>query len=87
MQVRNDRDNHKGWVAARVYLALGAAFPQAQPESLPVVDGMRRALQSRAHFPLREPAVLADRRGGVDIPFDNYERMAEFMSRCKGKVM
>ncbi|NNA22367.1 adenine modification methytransferase [Pseudomonas lundensis] len=24
---------------------------------------------------------------GVDFPFDNYERMADFMRRCKGKVM
>lgn len=24
---------------------------------------------------------------GVDFPFENYERMAEFMRRCKGKVM
>ncbi|RMS19869.1 Prophage PSPPH06 adenine modification methytransferase [Pseudomonas coronafaciens pv. garcae] len=23
----------------------------------------------------------------MDFPFDNYERMAEFMGRCKGKVM
>ncbi|KPZ14405.1 DNA adenine methylase, partial [Pseudomonas amygdali pv. ulmi] len=24
---------------------------------------------------------------GVDFPFENYERMAEFMRGCKGKVM
>ena len=24
---------------------------------------------------------------GVDFPFENYERMADFMRRCKGKVM
>ncbi len=24
---------------------------------------------------------------GGDFPFENYERMAEFMRRCKGKVM
>lgn len=24
---------------------------------------------------------------GVDFPFDEYERMADFMRRCKGKVM
>ena len=24
---------------------------------------------------------------GVDFPFETYERMAEFMRRCKGKVM
>lgn len=24
---------------------------------------------------------------GVDFPFENYERMAEFMRRCKGRVM
>ena len=24
---------------------------------------------------------------GVDFPFENYERMADFMQRCKGKVM
>ena len=24
---------------------------------------------------------------GVDFSFDNYERMAEFMRRCEGKVM
>lgn len=24
---------------------------------------------------------------GVDFAFENYERMAEFMRRCKGKVM
>ena len=24
---------------------------------------------------------------GVDFSFDNYERMADFMRRCKGKVM
>ncbi|MNJ46412.1 hypothetical protein D3C77_415400 [compost metagenome] len=24
---------------------------------------------------------------GVDFPFEQYERMAEFMRRCKGKVM
>ncbi len=23
----------------------------------------------------------------MDFPFDNYERMADFMRRCKGKVM
>ncbi len=24
---------------------------------------------------------------GVDFSFDNYERMADFMGRCKGRVM
>ena len=24
---------------------------------------------------------------GVDFPFENYERIADFMRRCKGKVM
>lgn len=24
---------------------------------------------------------------GVDFPFENYERMVDFMRRCKGKVM
>lgn len=24
---------------------------------------------------------------GVDFPFESYERMADFMRRCKGKVM
>jgi DNA adenine methylase len=24
---------------------------------------------------------------GVDFPFENYERLADFMRRCKGKVM
>jgi DNA adenine methylase len=24
---------------------------------------------------------------GIDFPFENYERMADFMRRCKGKVM
>lgn len=24
---------------------------------------------------------------GVDFPFEEYERMADFMRRCKGKVM
>ena len=24
---------------------------------------------------------------GVDLPFENYERMADFMRRCKGKVI
>jgi hypothetical protein len=24
---------------------------------------------------------------GVDFPFENYERMADFMRRCKGKMM
>ena len=23
----------------------------------------------------------------MDFPFENYERMADFMRRCKGKVM
>jgi DNA adenine methylase len=37
-------------------------------------------------------AVLASRYWqtagyGVDFPYENYERMADFMRRCKGKVM
>lgn len=42
----------------------------------------------RAHtFHYMDPTYWQTAGYGVDFPFDNYERMAEFMRRCKGKVM
>jgi DNA adenine methylase len=32
-------------------------------------------------------AVFMELSPGVDFPFENYERMADFMRRYKGKVM
>ena len=44
---------------------------------------MRRALRPGTHLPLYGPTSGY----GVDFPFENYERMADFMRRYKGKVM
>lgn len=42
----------------------------------------------RAHtFHYMEPPYWQTTGYGVDFPFENYERMADFVRRCKGKVM
>lgn len=42
----------------------------------------------RAHtFHYMDPPYWQTAGYGVDFPFENYERMADFMRRCKGKVM
>lgn len=42
----------------------------------------------RAHtFHYMDPPYWKTAGYGVDFPFENYERMVEFMRRCKGKVM
>lgn len=42
----------------------------------------------RAHtFHYMDPPYWQTAGYGVDFPFENYERVADFMRRCKGKVM
>ncbi|MNZ93304.1 hypothetical protein D3C78_1123640 [compost metagenome] len=42
----------------------------------------------RAHtFHYMDPPYWQTEGYGVDFPFEEYERMADFMRRCKGKVM
>lgn len=48
---------------------------------------LRPALRSRSHFFYMDPPYWQTAGYGVDFPFHQYERMAEFMRTCKGKVM
>ncbi len=55
-------------------------------ENLPWLDCAER--YDRAHtFHYMDPPYWETAGYGVDFGFENYERMAEFMRRCKGKVM
>lgn len=55
-------------------------------ENLPWLECAER--YDRAHtFHYMDPPYWETAGYGVDFPFENYERMAEFMRRCKGKVM
>ena len=55
-------------------------------EHLPWLDCAER--YDRAHtFHYMDPPYWQTAGYGVDFPFENYERMADFMRRCKGKVM
>jgi hypothetical protein len=45
-------------------------------------------LRERPHtFHYMDPPYWQTAGYGVDFPFENYERIADFMRRCKGKVM
>ena len=53
-------------------------------ENLPWLECAER--YDRAHtFHYMDPPYWQAAGYGVDFPFENYERMAEFMRRCKGK--
>jgi DNA adenine methylase len=55
-------------------------------ENLPWFECAER--YDRAHtFHYMDPPYWQTAGYGVDFPFENYERMADFMRRCKGKVM
>ncbi|MDF9773555.1 site-specific DNA-adenine methylase [Pseudomonas baetica] len=55
-------------------------------ENLPRLDCAER--YDRAHtFHYMDPPYWQTAGYGVDFPFENYERMADFMRRCKGRVM
>ena len=55
-------------------------------ENLPWLECAER--YDRPHtFHYMDPPHWQTAGYGVDFPFDNYERMADFMRRCKGKVM
>ena len=55
-------------------------------ENLPWLECAER--YDRAHtFHYMDPPYWQTAGYGVDFPFENYERMADFMRRCKGKVM
>jgi len=55
-------------------------------ENLPWLECAERC--DRAHtFHYMDPLYWQTTGYGVDFPFENYERMADFMRRCKGKVM
>ncbi|HCL4245040.1 TPA: DNA adenine methylase [Pseudomonas aeruginosa] len=55
-------------------------------ENLPWLDCAER--YDRPHtFLYMDPPYWQTEGYGVDFPFEEYERMADFMRRCKGKVM
>ena len=55
-------------------------------ENLPWLECAER--YDRSHtFHYMDPPYWQTAGYGVDFPFENYERMADFMRRCKGKVM
>jgi DNA adenine methylase len=55
-------------------------------ENLPWLECVER--YDRAHtFHYMDPPYWQTTTYGMPFPFDNYERMAEFMRVCKGKVM
>jgi DNA adenine methylase len=55
-------------------------------ENLPWLECAER--YDRAHtFHYMDPPYWQTTGYGVDFPFENYERMADFMRRCKGRVM
>jgi DNA adenine methylase len=55
-------------------------------ENLPWLECAER--YDRAHtFHYMDPPYWQTAGYGVDFPYENYERMADFMRRCKGKVM
>ncbi|MCF5803493.1 DNA adenine methylase [Pseudomonas tremae] len=55
-------------------------------ENLPWLDCAER--YDRPHtFHYMDPPYWQTAGYGVDFSFENYERMADFMRRCKGKVM
>jgi len=55
-------------------------------ENLPWLECAER--YDRAHtFHYMDPPYWKTAGYGVDFPFENYERMADFMRRCKGRVM
>lgn len=55
-------------------------------ENLPWIDCAER--YDRPHtFLYMDPPYWQTEGYGVDFPFTEYERMADFMRRCKGKVM
>ncbi|HGM7922701.1 TPA: DNA adenine methylase [Pseudomonas aeruginosa] len=55
-------------------------------ENLPWLECVER--YDRPHtFHYMDPPYWQTEGYGVDFPFEEYERMADFMRRCKGKVM
>ncbi|MCF5672925.1 DNA adenine methylase, partial [Pseudomonas syringae] len=55
-------------------------------ENLPWLDCAER--YDRSHtFHYMDPPYWQTAGYGVEFAFENYERMADFMRRCKGKVM
>lgn len=55
-------------------------------ENLPWLECAER--YDRVHtFHYMDPPYWQTEGYGVDFPFENYEQMAQFMRRCKGKVM
>ncbi len=55
-------------------------------ENLPWLDCAER--YDRAHtFLYMDPPYWQTNGYGVDFSFDNYERIADFMRRCRGRVM
>ena len=55
-------------------------------ENLPWLECAER--YDRPHtFHYMDPPYWQTGGYGVDFPFENYERMTDFMRRCKGKVM
>lgn len=55
-------------------------------ENLPLLEFAER--YHRAHtFHYMDPPYWQTAGYAVDFPFENYERMADFIRRCKGKVM
>ena len=73
----------------RIEENLSAAWQRlagAYVENLSWLDCAER--YDRAHtFHYMDPPYWQTAGYGVDFPFENYERMADFMRRCKGKVM
>jgi len=57
-----------------------------QVENLPWLDCMERYDRPHSFF-YCDPPYWETEGYGVPFEFDNYERMAAFMKRCKGKVM
>ena len=72
------------WREAR--WAAWERLPGTYVENLPWLECAER--YDRAHtFHYMDPPYWQTAGYGVDFSFDNYERMADFMRRCKGKVM
>ena len=66
-----------GWLSKKLF---GEDKPEAVAEAPERYD--------RAHtFFYMDPPYWQTAGYGVDFPFEEYERMADFMRRCKGKVM
>jgi DNA adenine methylase len=64
------------------YLRLAGTYV----ENLSWLDCAERYDRPHTFFYM-DPPYWQTEGYGVDFPFENYQRMAEFMRRCKGKVM